>query len=394
MKHSIPPRLGIEELVGRYLKKIQKRRLGLLAHPASVTPNFVHTLDVLRGVGAKVQVLFGPEHGFGGEAQDMEPVAGLSKGPYDLPFYSLYGQDESSLTPPREVLDDLDALVVDLADIGSRYYTFVWTALLCLRACYTAGIQMIVTDRPNPLGGERVEGAPQKEGFLSFVGLKPVSNRHGMTACELLLMAASDEGLDEALTVIPMQGWERAMGYGETGLPWVMPSPNMPTLDTALVYPGLCLIEGTWASEGRGTTRPFELVGAPEIDSKALCSRLDGMKLPGVRFRPVTFKPGFQKHGGAICGGAQLHVTDQDIFLPYRTGVAVLIALFASSGGAFSWRRDPYEFVSMTPAIDLLSGSEELRYAIENGAALGEIADTWREGESAFEEQRKRFLLY
>lgn len=394
MKHSAPPRLGIEELVDNYLKKIQKKRIGLLAHPASVTPDFAHTLDVLRGAGAKVQVLFGPEHGFGGEAQDMESVDGLSKGPYELPFYSLYGQDEHSLIPPREVLNDLDALVVDLVDIGSRYYTFVWTALLCLRACHEAGIQVIVTDRPNPLGGERVEGAPQKAGFLSFVGLKPVSNRHGMTIGELLLMAAFDEGLDEALTVIPMQGWERSMGYGETGLPWVMPSPNMPTLDTALVYPGLCLIEGTWASEGRGTTRPFELVGAPEIDAKEFCTRLDGMKLPGVRFRPVTFKPGFQKHGGEICGGVQIHVTSPDLFLPYRTGVAVLSALFASAGGAFAWRRDPYEFVSTIPAIDLLSGSRELRYAVENGATLEDIADSWLEGERAFEEQRKRFLLY
>lgn len=388
------PTLGIEELIRNEFGLLRGKKLGLVAHPASVTPTLEHALDALLAAGARVEALFGPEHGFGGEAQDMEPVMGQTRGPHGLPLFSLYGAGEESLTPPPSVLDALDALVVDLADVGSRYYTFVWTALLCLRACHETGIPLILADRPNPLGGDRVEGAPQKAGFLSFVGLKAVSNRHGMTPGELVGMAAAHEGLEEALITVPMKGWDRSSTFRQTGLPWVMPSPNMPTPDTALVYPGLCLIEGTWASEGRGTTRPFELVGAPGIDGRRLASALDEMALPGVRFRPHSFKPGFQKHSGAVCGGVQVHVTDARSFLPYRTGVAVLVALRAEAGESFEWRHAPYEFVADIPAIDLLTGSDQVRLGVESGATLEELAATWREGEIGFHETRRKFLLY
>ncbi len=393
MKRTIS---GIERLTQdvQELKLIRSRRVGLVAHPASTTSQLRHTLDVLVEAGALVEVLFGPEHGFSGEAQDMEPVEGATVGPMSLPLYSLYGQDVESLTPPPEALTGLDALVVDLFDIGSRYYTFVWTALLCLRACHRAGVEMILTDRPNPLGGNAVEGAPQGEEFLSFVGLAPVSNRHGLTPAELVSMMASREGIQGGLHIVKMEGWSRSMLFEKTGLPWVMPSPNMPTMDTALVYPGMCLIEGTWASEGRGTTRPFELVGAHGIESAILAARLEEMGLPGVCFRPASFKPAFQKQANKICGGVQLHVTNAESFLPYRTGVAVLLALKTIAGAHFRWRDQPYEFVTDRPAIDLLTGSTAVRRGIEAGAELDDIAATWAAGEEEFRQSRTDFFLY
>ncbi|MDJ0764367.1 MAG: DUF1343 domain-containing protein [Myxococcota bacterium] len=388
--------LGIENLQQnkKYRIKIQNRRVGLLAHPASIDASYRHSLDVLLDTGARVTVLFGPEHGFSGEEQDMAPITGQSIGPYGLPLQSLYGTTAESLSPDEGLLRELDCLVVDLFDVGARYYTFVWTAVLCLQACHKAGVELILTDRPNPLGGDAVEGAPQERGFLSFVGLWPVSNRHGLTPGELVSLVAAEQGLQDNLTVIPMTGWRRDMTFCDTGLPWVMPSPNMPTIDTARVYPGLCLIEGTSASEGRGTTRPFELVGATGISSKSFVKRLEDMRLPGVRFRAATFRPGFQKHAGRRLSGVQLHVTEPELFLPYRTGVATLLALKAEAGDNFKWRDQPYEFVTDIPAIDLLTGSTLVRAAVEQNARLDDVAASWSEGEAAFRSYRKDFLLY
>ena len=386
--------LGIERLTTSGAQGIQGRRVGLVAHPASTASDYRHSLDLLIQAGARVQILFGPEHGFGGQAQDMEAVSGAATGPYGIPLVSLYGESEASLAPSAESLAGLDTLVVDLFDIGSRYYTFVWTALLCLRACHRAGVEMILTDRPNPLGGEEVEGAPQEPGFLSFVGLAPVSNRHGLTPCELVALAAATEGIEDALTTVPMEGWQRSMLFCHTGLPWIMPSPNMPTPDTALVYPGMCLVEGTWASEGRGTTRPFELVGAPGIDGGRLAKRLGEMGLQGVVARPAVFKPGFQKHAGCDCGGVEFHVLDRDAFQPYRTGVALLLALKAECGDRFAWRDQPYEFVTDRPAVDLLTGSAAVRRAVESGASLDDVAGAWKPGEREFIEIRRDFLMY
>ena len=394
METKRPVVLGIERLVTQERRRIEGRKVGLLAHPASVDHRFVHTLDLLREAGAKVVRLFGPEHGFTGEAQDMEAVDGRALHPSGIPLISLYGATEKTLAPSPADLRDLDALIVDLQDVGARYYTFVWTALSALRACRVAGIEMILTDRPNPLGGAQVEGAPQQPGFLSFVGLKPSAVRHGMTAAEIMRMAAAEEGLSEQLTVIPMEGWRRELWMDETDVPWVLPSPNMPTIETAAVYPGMCLIEGTEISEARGTTRPFELVGAPGIDASRLAARLSAFELPGVLFRPASFKPGFQKHAGKICGGVQLHVTCRYSFLPYRTGVAVLLALKAEAGDSFAWRHAPYEFVTDIPAIDLLAGSDIVRTGVDASASLAEIAATWTDGEKRFCEHRRAHLLY
>jgi uncharacterized protein YbbC (DUF1343 family) len=386
--------IGIERLLEEKKQLFAGRRIGLVAHPASVNSRLEHSLELLLAAGADVRALFGPEHGFAGEAQDMVPVGGAPRGPRGLPLVSLYGATEATLSPSPERLAELDALVIDLADVGARYYTFAWTAVLCVRACHRAGIGAIVLDRPNPLGGEAIEGAPQRDGFLSFVGLSPIPNRHGMTIGEIARLAARRDGTSEALTVVPMEGWRRGMHLEETGVPWVMPSPNMPTPDTALVYPGGCLLEGTWASEGRGTTRPFELVGAPEIAAGDLARRLEAERLPGVRFRPASFCPTFHKHAGRSCGGVQIHVTDRRAFLPYRTGVALLVALKAAAGDAFAWRRDAYEFVADVPAIDLLAGGDEIRRGVEAGASTRELAATWAEGERRFASQRREYLFY
>jgi uncharacterized protein YbbC (DUF1343 family) len=386
--------LGIERLLAEKKPLIAGRRLGLVAHPASVDSRFAHTLSRLLAAGADVRTLFGPEHGFAGEAQDMVAVGGARRGPRGLPLVSLYGATEETLSPGPEHLAGLDALVIDLADVGSRYYTFVWTAVLCVRACHRAGVDAIVLDRPNPLGGEEIEGAPQREGFLSFVGLLPVPNRHGMTIGEIARFAARLDGTADALTVVTMEGWRRGMPFEETGAPWVMPSPNMPTPDTALVYPGGCLLEGTWASEGRGTTRPFELAGAPEVSAEELARHLEAAQLPGARFRPVSFVPTFHKHASLSCGGVQIHVTDRRAFRPYRTGVALLVALKAAAGGAFAWRRAPYEFVTDVPAIDLLTGGDEIRRGVEEGASVAELAATWAEGERSFAALRRDHQLY
>lgn len=385
--------LGLEKLRDHSRKLVAGRKIGLVAHPASVTSSLEHALDVLLSAGAEVKLLFGPEHGFGGEAQDMEAVEGQASGPRGIPLISLYGASEATLAPAPSHLDGLDALVVDLADVGSRYYTFAWTAVLCLSVCHRAGIDLIVTDRPNPIGGEAVEGAPQEPGFLSFVGLRPVPNRHGMTIGEIARLAGRLDGTGDALTVVTMDGWERWMHHGDTGLPWVLPSPNMPTPDTALVYPGGCLIEGTWASEGRGTTRPFELVGAPGVNGGLMARYLEDHHLPGVMFRPTSFRPTFQKHAGKVCGGVQLHVTDSRSFLPYRTGVAILMALHRYCDD-FAWRADPYEFVSDVPAIDLLTGSRIVREGIENGADLQDLVKTWVEAETEFVQNRHSNQLY
>ncbi|MBN2714259.1 MAG: DUF1343 domain-containing protein [Deltaproteobacteria bacterium] len=385
---------GLDNLLANHGKLVQDRKIGIVAHPASVTGRLVHILPALLAKGAQVVALFGPEHGFGGEAQDMEPVSAPMEGPMGIDLFSLYGATAESLAPSPEVVSQLDVLVVDLMDVGARYYTFVWTAVMCLEVCQKSGTQMILLDRPNPLGGEVVEGAPQQDGFLSFVGLRPVAVRHGMTVGEIVKMSAKEIGADDILTVIPMKGWQRYMHFDESGLPWVAPSPNMPSLNTALVYPGQCLLEATWCSEGRGTTLPFECFGAPGISSTQLVTHLQEQLLPGVQFRPMSFKPMFQKHAGQVCHGAQLHVTDRHRFLPFKTGVAIIRALKTIAPDQFQWREAPYEFVADIPAMDLLCGSDAIRQGIDAGWSLEALCDSWREGETRFKGLKSHFHLY
>lgn len=371
--------------------KLRGRRVGLLAHPASVDARFVDALSILRACGANVAALFGPEHGFGGEAQDMVSVDS-ELGAERLQIHSLYGSSEEDLIPRAEWLEGLDAVVIDMQDVGARYYTFVWTAALMLKACAARGVQTIVLDRPNPLGGERVEGAPQRPGYLSFVGLYAVPVRHGLTMGELLELVRRIERIDEAaLDVIWMRGWRRAMTFDKTGLPWVAPSPNMPTYDTAVVYPGGCLIEGTNLSEGRGTTKPFEIWGAPFIDGNALAR---DVTVAGAVLRPVSFLPMFQKHARQRCGGIQVHVIDPNVFEPYEAYLRLLAHVGQRCPKQLTWRTEPYEFVADRPAIDLLTGGPEVRSAIDAGHSLEEALEYERRGAAAFRESRDSVMHY
>ncbi len=366
-------------------------RAALLAHPASVDALLSHARWVLKDAGVELVRLFGPEHGYGGEAQDMIGV-GDARDPEGLPIHSLYGATEEALSPRPEQLEGLDVLIVDLQDVGSRYYTYVWTAALASKAAARAGVRTVILDRPNPLGGAMVEGAPQRPGHRSFVGLYDVAVRHGMTIGEIAAMVRALEGIDEAaLSVVEMRGWSRAMFFDETGLPWVLPSPNMPTLDTAIVYPGGCLIEGTGLSEGRGLTRPFEVWGAPGLDGRALAAKV---RIEGAVLRPCTFQPTFHKHGGQICGGVQVHVVDRARFTPYAAYLRLIAESASLLGDRFAWRHAPYEFVAEIPAIDLLTGGPEFRAAVERRGTLDSVLAEEEAGAARFRDRRGEWLRY
>jgi len=396
-------RTGLEALLTERLALLAGRRVGVLCHPASVDSRLRHAVDGLAATGVRLARLFGPEHGVRGEAQDMVGVAGERDARTGIAVISLYGDSVESLAPTAAVLADIDILVVDLQDVGARYYTFIWTMVLCLQAAARAGIPVVVLDRPNPIGGVAIEGGEVLPWAESFVGLASLPVRHGLTIGEVarLVVAGLPWGgerfaraLDCELEVVPMSGWRRADHFDATSLPWVLPSPNMPTPETALVYPGLCLVEGTNVSEGRGTTRPFEIIGAPFLDGHRLAERLAADDLPGVRFRSLTFRPTFHKFAGQVCGGVQLHVVDRGAFRPYLTGVAVLRALRALGGEAFRWRTERYEFVADRPAIDLLTGGDAVRKGIEAGLSLDDLRASWQAAESAFAERRRACLLY
>jgi uncharacterized protein YbbC (DUF1343 family) len=393
-------RTGLDVLAASGFAPLRGKSVGLICHPASVDANVRHAIDLLaRAPGVTLTSIFGPEHGLLGQAQDLIHVSenesrGHATG--SLRLVSLYGPNAASLRPSREALAALDALVIDLQDVGSRYYTFQATMMYALEAALPLGIDVFVLDRPNPLGGLLVEGPRLRAGFESFVGAHDLAIRHALTIGEMAKLFVAERGLSGGgtLEVVCLEGWRRTMSFEETRLPWVLPSPNMPTVDTALVYPGQCLIEGTNLSEGRGTTRPFELCGAPGIDAKKLAARLSDERHPGVIFRPAWFRPTFQKFAGQDCGGVQLHVTDREAFRPVRTSLALIEAMREALGEAFAWRTEVYEFVRQPIAIDLLFGSDRERSRIEAGASSSEIARLWEPEEEAFGRRRKEFLMY
>lgn len=367
------PRL--EKLVSR----LATAPFGLLAHAASVDRNLLHISDVLDQLGLRPTRIFGPEHGYGGEAQDMIGVAGAVDPRSGAPIVSLYGDRFEDLSPKPEHLDGLRLLLIDLCDVGSRYYTFVWTAWLALRAAHAAGIPCVILDRPNPIGGlpDQCEGRPQLKRFLSFVGLEPLPVRHGLTAGELVAHVAARHGIetgqDKPLEVVGVEGWNRGTLASQWDRPFVFPSPNMPTPETALVYPGGCLLEGTNLSEGRGCTRPFELFGAPWLDGRALAVELHSTGLTGFVARPITFSPTFHKHAKQICGGVQIHVTDPVRFRPFATYTAAIAITQRLAPDLFRFRTERYEFVDDIPAIDLLFGNAEVRHAMIDSRDLREI---------------------
>ncbi len=376
-------------------RQIAGKKIGLVTNQSGVTGDLRHVVDLLhRGTNWKLTTLFGPEHGIWGEAQDMAHVGHSIDPMTGLTVYSLYGASENDLAPRQELLRELDALVIDLQDIGSRYYTFIYTMALCMREAGKAGVQVIVLDRPNPIDGVHLEGNIREDKYSSFVGMFALPARHGMIAGELARYFNKVFKLDCDLVVVPMKGWQRSMWFDETGLPWVIPSPNMPTVGTATVYPGMCLIEGTNLSEGRGTTHPFELFGAPWLEPFQLAEKLNAIGLPGVRFRPHYFMPAFQKHAGKVCGGAELHVTNRAIFEPYRTGLWCVKVARDIDPEQFDWRRETYEFVSDRLAIDLLAGSARYRELVESGGDIEEWVAEWKEPLREFKETREEFLLY
>jgi len=396
---------GLDALAsdGGTLRKLLDGRVGLLCHPASVAADLTHIVDRFLQLGVRPTRLFGPEHGVRGDAQDMIDVAAATDSRTGIPVSSLYGATFESLTPTRADLSDVDVLVIDLQDVGSRYYTYVWTMGLAMKAAAAAGVRVVVLDRPNPIGGTAVEGGPVEPGYESFVGLGSVPVRHGLTIAEMARLLAAGlswgpppfrDPIDVQLATVSMQGWRRDMAFEETGLPWVLPSPNMPTVDTAFVYPGQCLFEGTNLSEGRGCTRPFEIVGAAFLDGYRWAEALAKEQLPGVIFRPLSLRPTFHKFANQPCGGVQLHVTDRRAFLPLRTGIALLAAARAQAPREFAWRTKAYEFVDGTLAIDLLAGTHAVREGIEQGTPVAEIVAPFAAFEREFLERRAPFLLY
>ncbi len=392
MKNSV--QTGLDVFEKNWPRGLKDSRAGLLVNPASVNRRLEHAVDrLLKSKKFNLKALFGPQHGIRGETQDnMVEWKGFSDKKTGLPVCSLYSRIRK---PEPSMLADIDAMVIDMQDTGSRYYTFIWTMELCMQACHEAGKSVVILDRPNPVGGAITEGPVLDTAFASFVGRRPLPVRHAMTAGEIAGYLKNEFYPSLDLHVIPMQGWTRKMWFDETGLPWVMPSPNMPTLDTAAVYPGMCLLEGTNLSEGRGTTRPFEIFGAPFIEPEILVSRLETFKLPGVVFRPVYFQPTFQKHAGRLCGGAQIHVTDRERFRPFKTGAAVINAVYGLYPAYFKWKQPPYEYEAEKMPIDILAGTDRFRKDIEAGRPLNAMEEWWKAQCLEFRrKKRKKYLIY
>ncbi len=383
--------LGSERLIAS--SRLNGLRVGVLANPASVDRDFRHVADRLgASTHYALGAIFGPQHGYLSDLQDnMIESPHAEDARRDVPIFSLYSETRE---PTPEMLDLIDVLVIDLQDVGARIYTFIYTIANCLRAAARQGLPVIVCDRPNPIGGGQVEGPTLEPGYESFVGQFRMPMRHGMTVAELARFFNEHFGIGAELEVIPMEGRSREMYWDATDVPWIMPSPNMPTLDTVIVYPGTVLLEGTMLSEGRGTTRPFELVGAPWLDGELLAARLNALDLRGVHFRASSFEPTFQKHACVPCGGCQIHVTAREAFEPVKAGVGVIRECFESAPDRFAWRDPPYEYEHEKMPIDILAGSPALRQQIEQQVPLEEIAESWRLSVAEFEEIRRPYLLY
>ena len=387
----MPMTLGSQRLLAS--GALDGARVGVVANAASVDQLFRHVVDrVAAQPGVTLAALFGPQHGFHADVQDNMIETGHARHPrLGVPVYSLYSDTRQ---PTAQMLDGLDLLVIDLQDVGTRVYTYAYTMANCLRAARRVRLRVVVCDRPNPIGGEAVEGPLLDPAYASFVGQFAIPLRHGLTIGELARLFNEHFGIGADLEVVPLAGWSRAMYHDEAAAPWVIPSPNLPTLDSAVVYPGMVLLEGTVLSEGRGTTRPFELAGAPGIEPDRLAAGLNALDLPGVVFRPATFEPTFQKHAHRMCGGCQIHVTDRRAFRPVLTGVALLQACRHSARERFAWRQPPYEYEHDRLPIDILAGSDVLRRQIEANRPAVDIAASWEANVARFQKIRSSFLLY
>ncbi len=384
---------GLDVLIQQDFKQLEGQNVAVVCNQASIAADCRHILEHLqKAANVKIRCAFGPQHGLWGHTQDnMIEWEGGHDPRFPFPIHSLYGE---SREPTDKQLEGVDLLMVDLQEVGSRYYTFIWTMALCLKACERLGIPVLVLDRPNPLGGIQVEGPVGEEEFASFVGLYPLPLRHGMTMGEIARHLKSRYFPSVQLEIAELEGWRRDMYFADTGLPWAMPSPNMPTPDTAIVYPGGCLLEATNISEGRGTTRPFELFGAPFIDGFCLSKRLNALDIGGVYFRPVQFQPTFHKFAGEICEGAFVHVLDRDKFKPFLTYIAVFQEIVRLYGESFVWNEPPYEYEYVKLPIDILAGNNWIRSGVENLTPLNSIGERAKSEASVFEKDRVPWLIY
>ncbi|MEC7949492.1 MAG: DUF1343 domain-containing protein [Myxococcota bacterium] len=391
-------RAGLDVLLSD-TSSLKGARVGLCCNHTAVTRGFDHALPALTAAGVSIRRVFGPEHGVDSTAQDMIAVDDGPTARTDTPaVVSLYGDSEASLHPPEETLADLDVLLFDIQDIGARYYTYQATLGFIMEVAARTGTEVVVLDRPNPIDGVSLEGNVVEPGFESFVGAYPLANRHGMTMGELGRYFKEQLGIDAPYRVVPVEGWQRHQWLDETPLPWVYPSPNMPTLETAAIYPGMCLIEGTNLSEGRGTTRPFHLVGAPWLDRARfteLCRKgAADAGLSGVAFREATFEPRFQKHAGEVCHGTEVFVTDRHAMHALLLGMVVLEAALRADPDRFGWRTETYEFVDEPIAIDLLFGTAEGRVGLESRVRPAELLEAWGPTRAEWEDKRQAALLY
>jgi len=393
MNSSTRIRPGIEVLLNDKLASISGQRIGLVCNQASVLPDLSHAADVFfEQAEIDLTTLFGPQHGIRGDVQDnMIETDHAVDSHTGLWIYSLYSETRE---PTEKMLENVDTIVFDLQDVGCRIYTFVYTMANCMRAAKKFGKRVVVCDRPNPINGVSVEGNITETEFTSFVGQFEIPTRHGMTTGELAKMFNEHFGIGCDLEVVPMDGWRREMWFEDTGLPFVMPSPNIPTVDTCVVFPATVHIEGTELSEGRGTTKPFELNGAPYIDPWEWVSALEKYSFAGVTYRQTFFQPTFQKHAKTTCGGLQLHVTDREAFTPVIVGVAMIKAAYDLYKDGFEWKREAYEYVFDKNPFDVVCGTDKIRKAIESGGSVEDIRDSWNAGLREFGEIRAKYLLY
>ena len=388
-----PVRLGVEKLLKEKVELVSGARIGLICNQASVNHEYEHAADLFhQQAGIELKALFGPQHGIRGDVQDnMIETDHATDRKTGLPVYSLYSETRE---PTEAMLQDVDVLVFDMQDVGCRIYTFIYTMANCMRAARQFGKRVIVCDRPNPINGTQVAGNTLEPEFASFVGLFPIPTRHGMTPGELALLFNKNFNIQCELDVVTMDGWNRDLWHDETDAPWVLPSPNMPTVDAATVFPGTVHFEGTQMSEGRGTTRPFELIGAPYIDPDQYADYLNALQFDGVRFRACAFQPTFQKHARVTCGGVQIHVTDRNVFEPVSVGVAMVKAAHDLYPNDFRWKEPPYEYVYDKNPFDVISGTDKIRKAFEQGIGLHELLSSWKQPLQEFHEIRRAHLLY
>lgn len=387
---------GLDILIASEFQILKNKSVGLLCNQASIARDHQHIVDVFKTAHQdgrfELRCLIGPQHGLWGHTQDnMIEWQGYSDRRIGVPVYSLYGEHRE---PTAEMLDGVETLVVDLQDVGAKYYTFIWSLFLSMKACLERGIEVVVLDRPNPINGEQVEGPFYNHDFKSFVGLESLAIRHGMTIGEIADYFKSEFYPESKLTVVEMENWRRSMWFEDTGLPWAMPSPNIPVADSCVVYPGMCLLEATNISEGRGTTRPFELFGASWMNGWKFTAELQKYHLPGVVFRPLEFQPTFHKHAGQICGGCFIHVTDRQAFRPFLTTIAMLHAVIKFHPEAFEWKAPPYEYEYEKMPFDILVGNDWLREMLDSLQPLQDLEKRWEAESTDFRKMRKQFLRY